>query len=71
MLKGRDGVALSLQFVAEGERHVSRQQRLVASLRERGQPSAEAEVDLARLETMLRRLRNHLEMMRELTSFRY
>ena len=69
--KSGDGMELSLRFVAEGAQRVTGQKRVIESLKRRGEPSAQAEAELERLEVMLRRLRNHLEIMGELSRSRY
>jgi hypothetical protein len=57
---------LALRFVAEGEKRVLRQKELIAQLAGRGKPLEDAEVSLHSLETMLRRLLIHLDIMQEL-----
>lgn len=65
---GRNGkdCTLALRFVAEGERRVLRQKQLIVQLAGRGKPLGEAEVYLHSLETMLGRLRIHLNIMQAL-----
>jgi hypothetical protein len=65
------GLEASLSFIAAGERRVSRQKQLVARLKGAGESTVGAEAELARFETTLSRLRNHLDIMRELMKPRF
>jgi hypothetical protein len=65
------GLESSLSFIAAGEMRVSRQKQLVARLKGAGESTVGAEAELARFETTLSRLRNHLDIMRELMRPRF
>ena len=50
--------------IAQGERHVTRQEEIVALLRSRGHPTEVAEQLLAEFQSTLRQHREHRELMR-------
>jgi hypothetical protein len=50
--------------IAQGERHVSRQEEIVAWLRSRGHPTEVAEQLLAEFQSTLQQHRAHRELMR-------
>jgi hypothetical protein len=57
---------LAMQYLAEGESRVLRQQRLIALLKSRHSSTERAEDILKGFQQTLQKLRNHIDIMREL-----
>lgn len=62
------GLPLSLQYIANWEGKVLRQNQLIARLKNKGQCTREAEVILVGYEATLAKLRNHWATMQLLTA---
>lgn len=62
--------ALAISFVEQGEMRVLRQKQLIARLQKTGEPLEQAKESLENCETMLQRLRVHLEIMQGLMRLR-
>ncbi len=62
--------ALAISFVEQGETRVLRQKQLIARLQKTGEPLEQAKESLENCETMLQRLRVHLEIMQGLMKLR-
>jgi hypothetical protein len=57
---------LGLYFIAEVEQRIKKQKQIIARLKRKGQPTAEAEAVLLGFERSLLQLRNHWDVMQEL-----
>lgn len=63
---GKNGVPLSLQFIADREQRIAKQKQLIAELKGKGRSTAHAEAELRRELLALATLRNHSDLSMEL-----
>jgi uncharacterized coiled-coil protein SlyX len=68
MIRQRSAEPISLRFVANWEQRVAKQKQLIAELKLRRRSTAQAEAELQQQLEVLAKLRNHAEVMQELTT---
>lgn len=69
--KRSNGTPNSRQFVVDREQRIAEQKLLIAELQRKGRSTAQAEAELRRELLALTMLRNHFEVMTELTANPY
>jgi hypothetical protein len=66
--KRRNGAPQSLQFIADRKQRIAKQKQLITELKRKGRSTVEAEAELRNELRTLLMLRNHLELVTELST---
>ena len=65
--KRSDGIPPSLLFIAQWEQRIAKQKQVIEELGSKGRSTAETQAALEQQQETLAKLRNHAEIMKELT----